>query len=162
MIEPRFADEGVMATLTRARALTEDHDFDSAALLFLGLLDANLTTPLRGEILTNLAAALCLRSRTQHGAVALASLDQARDLLVAALAIRQRNSAPAAWAATRASLALVYLTRYEATGSGSELMSAHLMLDGIEQALPAPTDAALRDWIGTIREQLLQRGSRRR
>ena len=161
MIEPRSADESVFATLARAKALIEGRDLDSAALLYFELLDAQLTAPLRGEVQTNLAAALCLLARGQRDAAALARLDQARDLLVSALPHRQRSEAPAAWATTRANLALVHLARYETTGNSNELLSAHLALDGIEQALRETEETALRDWVSAIRDQLLELRERR-
>jgi hypothetical protein len=143
MIEPRSADEGVTATLSRAKALVEARDFDSAILQ------------------TNLGAALCLSVHGKRDAEAVAKLNQARDLLAAAVACRPRWSAPVAWATTRANLAVVYLTRHEATGSRDDLMAAHLALDGVEQALREAGDTSLEDWVLAIRDQLADLGDRR-
>jgi hypothetical protein len=161
MIEPRPADESIFTTLSRAKDLIESRDFDSAALVYFQLLDSDLTTPLRGEVLTNLGAALCVQARAMRGPAALARLDQARDMLVRALPCRQRAQAPAAWATTRANLALVHLARHDATGNSEELLSAHLALDGIEQALRHTDETALRDWVAAIRDQLLELQERR-
>jgi hypothetical protein len=161
MIEPRSADEGVTATLSRAKALVEARDFDSAILQFLQLLDYDLDAPLRGEVQTNLGAALCLSVHGKRDAEAVAKLNQARDLLAAAVACRPRWSAPVAWATTRANLAVVYLTRHEATGSRDDLMAAHLALDGVEQALREAGDTSLEDWVLAIRDQLADLGDRR-
>ena len=161
LIEPRQADESVFTTLGRAKAFIEGRDFDSAALLYFQLLDADLAAPLRGEVLTNLGAALCILARGQTGAAAQTQLDQARDLLVKALPCRQQAQAPAAWATTRANLALVHLARYELTGNSDELLSAHLALDGIEPALRNTDETGLRDWVAAVRDQLLELRERR-
>jgi hypothetical protein len=161
MIEPRSADEGAFATLSRAKALIEGRDFDSAALLYFQLLDGDLPAPLRGEVMTNLAAALCMSARNQQDPAALARLDQARDLLVTALTHRPRKTAPEAWATTRANLSLVHLARHEITGSNDDLLSAHLMLDGVEQTLRDAGATTLLDWMIAIRDQLLELRERR-
>ena len=161
MVEPRSADEGVLATLSRAKALIEVSDFDSAILQFSQLLDHDLDGPLRGEVLTNLGAALCLSARGRRDAAAVSQLNQARDLLTAAIACRPRQHAPAAWATTRANLAVVYLARYQAGGNRDDLLAAHLALDGTEQALREAGDTALHDWVVAIRDQLAELGDRR-
>jgi hypothetical protein len=161
MIEPRSADEGVPATLSRAKALVEAQDFDSAILQFLQLLDRDLDTPLRGEVLTNLGAALCLSAQGKRDAVATASLIHARDLLAEAVACRPRDAVPVAWATTRANLAVVCLGLYVATGNRDDLMAAHLALDGVEQAMHQAGDATLQDWVLAIRDQLADLGDRR-
>lgn len=161
MIEPRPADESVLDTLTRAKALIEHRDFDAAALLYLDALDTELTPALRGEVLTNLGAALCMSSRGQAGEAALARLEQARSLLVDALPLRSPSNAPEAWATTRANLALVHLARYENTGNHHELLSAHLALDGTEPTLRSRKVPELTDWISAIRDQLVELQDRR-
>ena len=145
----------------RAKALIEAHDFDAAALLYLEALEDDLAPLLRGEVLTNLGAALCLIARGAEGPAARAQLDEARDLLVEALPCRQRRQAPAAWAITRANLALVHLARYEATGESGELLSAHLALDGVDKALRRSGETALQDWVAAIRDDLLELRDRR-
>ncbi|KRA40171.1 hypothetical protein [Devosia sp. Root635] len=162
MVEPRSADEGVLATLSRAKALIESHDFDSAVQVYFQLLKTELSGPLRGEVLTNLGAALCLLGRSETGPLAQARLDQAHHLLVSALPFRSRIQAPAAWATTRANLAMVHLARYQAGGDRDELLSGHLALDGIEQALSHTGETALRDWATAIRDQLIDLRERRR
>ena len=161
MIEPRSADESAFATLSRAKALIEGRDFDSAALLYFKLLDGDLATALRGEVMTNLAAALCMSVGDQEDPASLAKLDQARDLLVTALTHRPRKTAPEAWATTRANLALVHIARYKVTGNSDDLLSAHLMLDGVEQTLRNAGATALLDWMTAIRDQLLELRERR-
>ncbi|KQX40148.1 hypothetical protein ASD04_05785 [Devosia sp. Root436] len=161
MIEARSADESVLATLSRAKALIEGHDFDSAVQVYSQLLKAELVAPLRGEVMTNLGAALCLLARRETGPRAQARLDQAHHLLVSALAFRSRTTAPAAWATTRANLAMVHLARYQAGGDRDELLSGHLALDGIEQALRHTDETALRDWVAAIRDQLIDLRERR-
>jgi hypothetical protein len=161
MIEPRSAAEDVLDTLTRAKALIERGDFDSAAALFFQALEGDLAAPLRGEVLTNLGAALCMSARDQQGQDTASLLEQARDLLAEALTYRSRSQAPVAWATTRANLALVHLTRYEATSNKDDLLSAHLALDGTESVLRPAEDAALRDWINAIRDQLTELRERR-
>ncbi|MGB3339684.1 MAG: hypothetical protein WBA73_21085 [Devosia sp.] len=161
MIEPRSAGEDVVDTLTRAKNLIESRDYDSAALLLFQVLDRDLAAPLRGEVLTNLGAALCMSARGQQGEDALTRLEEARNLLAKALTHRSRSQAPAAWATTRANLALVHLTRYETTGNMDDLLSAHLALDGTEPALRSTDDTALRDWINAIRDQLVELRDRR-
>jgi hypothetical protein len=161
MIEPRTADEGVSATLSRARILVEVGDFDSAILQFFQLLDRDLDTPLRGEVLTNLGAALCLSVHGKRDAAATAKLSQARDLLATAVACRPRAVTPSAWATTRANLAVVCLALYEATGNRDDLMAAHLALDGVEQAMQEARDTAMHDWVLAIRDQLADLGDRR-
>lgn len=161
MIEPRPAEESALATLTRAKALIEHRDFDAAALLYLDILDTELAPALRGEVLTNLGAALCMSARGQAGEAALARLEQARSLLADALPLRSRNHAPEAWATTRANLALVHLARYENTKSHDELLWAHLALDGTEPLLRSVQEPALTDWICAIRDQLIELQDRR-
>lgn len=161
MIEPRSADEGVPVALSRAKALVDARDFDSAVLQFLQLLDRDLDTPLRGEVLTNLGAALCLSAQGKRDAAAIASLGHARSLLAEAVACRPRESVPAAWATTRANLAVVCLALYVATGNRDDLMAAHLALDGVEQAIHEAGDPALQDWVLAIRDQLTDLGDRR-
>lgn len=161
MIEPRSTDEGALGTLTRAKALIEIRDFDAAALLYFKVLDGELAPALRGEVLTNLGAALCMSAQGQSGQAALARLEQARSLLADALPLRSRTDALEAWATTRANLALVYLARYETTGNQDDLLSAHLALDDIEAALRPQDATALRDWIGAIRDQLVELRDRR-
>ena len=161
MVEPRSADQGVLATLSRAKALVEARDFDSATLQFFQLLDCELDVALRGEVLTNLGAALCLSVRDKRDAAAIAQLNQARDLLATAVSCRPRQHVPAAWATTRANLAVVHLARYEATGTRDDLLSAHLALDGTDQALRDTGDTGLLDWVLAVRDQLAELGERR-
>ncbi len=161
MVEPRSADESVFVTLSRAMALVEARDFDSAISQFFQLLDHDLDEPLRGEVLTNLGAALCLSVRGRRDVAAVAQLNQARDLLTAAVACRQRRQVPAAWATTRANLAVVHIARYEANGNRDDLLAAHLALDGTEQALREAGDVSLHDWVIAIRDQLTELGERR-
>lgn len=161
MIEPRAAEEGVSIALSRAKALVEASDFDAAIVLFLELLDRDLDTALRGEVLTNLGAALCLSVQGRRDEEAIARLGQARDLLAAATACRPREQVPAAWATTRANLAVVCLALYQAGGNRDDLMAAHLALDGVEQAMRGANDAALFDWVIAIRDQLADLGDRR-
>jgi hypothetical protein len=162
MVEPRTADEGIFARLRRAKALVEANDFDAATLQFLQLLDCDLDGPLRGEVLTNLGAALCLSARGRPDATAIAQLNHARELLAAAIDCRPRRQAPAAWATTRANLALVYLARYQVTDNRDDLMAAHLALDGTEQGLrEGGGDTALHDWVRAIRDQLVELSERR-
>lgn len=161
MIEPRSADEGVPVALNRAKALVEARDFDSAILQFSQLLDRDLDTPLRGEVLTNLGAALCLSVQGKRDAAAITKLGHARTLLAEAAACRPSGFVPAAWATTRANLAVVCLALYEATGNRDDLMSAHLALDGVEQAVHQAGDTALQDWVLAIRDQLADLGDRR-
>ena len=154
LIEPRSADESIFTTLARTRALIEGRAFEAAAGIYRSLLEAELAAPLRGEILTNLGAALCLMARGAEGPAARALLDEA-------LPCRQRRQAPAAWAITRANLALVHLARYEATGESGELLSAHLALDGVDKALRRSGETALQDWVAAIRDDLLELRDRR-
>lgn len=161
LIEPRSADESIFTTLARARTLIEGRAFESAATIYLSLLEAELAAPLRGEILTNLGAALCMAARGNRGPAARAQLDQARDLLVEALPCRPRDQAPSAWAITRANLALVHLARYEANGDSGEMLSAHLALDGVDRVLRHAGETALRDWVSAIRDELLELRDRR-
>jgi hypothetical protein len=161
MIEPRSADEGVSASLNRARALVEVRDFDSAILQYFQLLDRDIDTPLRGEVLTNLGVALFMSVRGTRDAAAAARLSQARDLLATAVACRPRAVVPAAWATTRANLAVVCLALHEATGNRDDLMAAHLALDGVEQAMQEAGDTAMHDWVLAIRDKLADLGDRR-
>lgn len=161
LIEPRSADESIFATLTRAKALIEGRAFESAADIYLSLLETDLPAPLRGEILTNLGAALCMAARGKRSRAARAQLDQARDLLAEALPLRQRDQAPAAWGITRANLALVHLARYEANGDSGEVLSAHMALDGVDKVLRHAGETALRDWVAAIRDELLELRDRR-
>lgn len=162
MVEPRTADESVLATLHRARVLIEDHEFESAAVLYTQVLDADLPAPLRGEVLTNLGAALCFTASGRSGAAALAQLDQAQALLTSALACRPRRQDPVAWTTTRANLAIVHLARYKASGSSDELLSAHLALDDTETTLAEAGETTLLDWVRTIRDQLVDLRERRK
>jgi hypothetical protein len=161
MVEPRSADQGVFATLNRAKALIEAREFDSATAQLFQLLDCELDVALRGEVLTNLGAALCLSARGKTDPAAIAQLNQARDLLATAITCRPRRHAPAAWATTRANLALVHHARYEATRNTDALLAAHLALDGTEQALREAGDTGLLNWVAAIRDQLAELGERR-
>lgn len=161
MIESRSADESALDALTRAKALIEARDFDAAALIYFNALNTDLAPLVRGEVLTNLGAALCMSARGQSGKQALARLEQARSLLVDALPFRSRAHAPEAWATTRANLALVHMARYESANNQDDLLSAHLALDETEAALRAAGGTALRDWIAAIRDQLAELRDRR-
>lgn len=162
IIEQRSTGESAFTALIRAKALIEGYDFHSAARVYFQLLDTELTVSQRGEVLTNLGAALYMLARGRRGTAAQAQLDRARDLLVEALPLRQRLVlAPEAWATTRANLAMVHMARYAATGNSDELLSAHLALDGIEPALHDAAETALRDWVAAIRDQLLELCERR-
>lgn len=161
MIEPRSADESALNALTRAKALIEGRDFDAAASLYFKLLDTDLTPALRGEILTNLGAALCLSARGQPDHAALPRLEQARSLLAKALPLRSRVDAPHAWATTRANLAVVHLARYETTNNKDDLLAAHLALDDTETVLHPTAQTGVRDWVRAIRDQLTELRDRR-
>ena len=161
MIEARSADEGVSPALSRAKAAVEVGDLQFAVSQFRLLLDRDLDTRLRGEVLTNLGAALLLSVRGKLDAQAVATLDQARDFLVTAVPCRSRRLEPAAWATTRANLALVYIARHDATGSHDDLMAAHLALDGVEQTLRESGATLMLDWIKAIRDELIDLGERR-
>ena len=161
LIEPRSTNEGALGPLTRAKALIEAHDFDAAALLYLEALEDDLAPLLRGEVLTNLGAALCMSAQGQPGPAALARLEHARSMLVDSLPLRSRINAPEAWATTRANLALVYRARYEITGNQDDLLSAHMALDDTEAALRVEGASALRDWIRVIRDELIELRDRR-
>lgn len=161
MIERRSEDHSVDSTLSIAMALIEARDFHAAIGLYSELLDTDLAGPVRGEVLTNYATALCLLAEAQPGPEALTQLDKARELLIAALPYRQRREAPVGWATTRANLALVYLTRYRASDESEELLAAHLALDGIEEALRNEKQTGLREWVTAIRDQLVDLRERR-
>lgn len=161
MIEPRAADESVFATLTRAKALIEGRDFESATHAYTDLLERELTPQLRGEVLTNLGAALCLSVGGMPKPTTLDRLDRARSLLLTACSYRESGAAPAAWATTRANLAMVHIARYEATGNSNDLLSAHMALDGTEQRLLEADEPTLNDWVLAIRHQLVALRDRR-
>lgn len=163
IIKSQLADRRAQGALIRAKTLIEGHDVDSATHIYADLLQTDLTPMLRGEVQTNLAAALCLLAQ-QHleSAAALDQLEQARDLLLAALQHRRLANAPQDWVATRANLGLVHLARYQATGNESDILFAHLALDGIEPALRQTDDPDLLNWIMAIREHLVDLQDRRK
>ena len=161
LIEPRSADEGLLAILHRAKSLIEANDFDKAIPLYAHLLDGELADTLRGEVLTNLGAALCLSARGKQGPDALAQLERARALLTTAISYRPRRDAPVAWATTRANLALVFLARYELFGKNDDLMSAHMALDSTQQILRQASETTLHDWVIAIRDHLVELRERR-
>src|SRR5690606_22696004 len=134
--------------LTRAKTLVEDQDGESATIIYTDLLQTDLTPMLRSKVQTNLAAALCLLAQAHiESETALCQLEQARDLLQAALQHRRLTNGPEDWAATRANLAVVHLARHKATGNESDILCAHLALDGIEPALHQTDDPDLLHWI---------------
>ncbi|WP_332691593.1 hypothetical protein [Devosia sp.] len=161
--ESRSADESIAATLARARVLIEKQNFDSAIQLYTALLEAHLPSDLRSEVETNLAAALCTLAQGPHAPknTALGQLDRARELLNAALRHRRRTTAPREWAASRANLALVHMARYEVTRNENDVLSAHLALDGTEDALDRAGEGELLDWVAAIRDHLLDLRDRR-
>ena len=163
-IEPTSVGEGVFAALARAKTLIEGQNFDSAIELYDEVLDADLQPALRSEVQTNLAAALCTLAQRQHvlESTALAQLDRARGLLVAALQYRQPTTAPRDWASSRANLALVHMARYRVAANEHDILSAHLALDGTEDALRRSGEAELLGWIKAIRDHLLEMRDRRR
>lgn len=163
MNESRSAGESIAATLARARALIEKQDFDSAVQVYTVLLETNLPSDLRSEVETNLAAALCTLAQGPHAPknTALSQLDRARGLLAAALRHRRRTTAPREWAASRANLALVHMARYEVTRNENDVLSAHLALDGTEDALGRAGEGELVGWVAAIRDHLLDLRERR-
>lgn len=162
-LEPRSADKGVIAALTRARTLIDGEDFAGAATLYGKVLDGELQPDLRSEVQTNLAAALCTLAQQKHWppTEALNQLDRARDLLTAALQHRQRATAPRDWVSSRANLALVHMARHDVAGNEHDILSAHMALDGAEDALGRHGDAELIGWIKAIRDHLLELRDRR-
>lgn len=161
--ESRSARESAAATLARARALIEKQDFDPAVRLYTALLDANLSSDLRSEVETNLAAALCTLAQRPDTpkSTALDQLDRARALLNAALKHRRRTTAPREWAASRANLALVHMARYVVTRNDNDVLSAHLALDGTEDVLERAGEDELVGWVSAIRDHLLELRDRR-
>jgi hypothetical protein len=151
----------LVESLSSAKSLADAKDYNAAAQVYSDLLKTDLPQVLRGEVLTNLAAALCFASHGANGEVALINLDQARECLLEALNYRSRQKMPAAWAVSRANLALVYLARHETAGRDEDMLSAHLALDGTEEALHEAGDAALQDWAKAIRDHLLELRDRR-
>lgn len=162
LIDPRPVDGDIHDALHRAKLLIERQDFEPAAALYAQLLDTDLAIPLRAEIQTNLAAALCMLARATPAAEpALALLDRAHALLIEALRHRDPSIEPDGWVSTRANLAVVHLARYQATGERSDILSAHLALDGVEAALTGTTDPTLLDWVTAIRDHLVDLRDRR-
>jgi hypothetical protein len=163
VLEPRSADKGVIAALTRARTLIDGQDFAAAVPLYGEVLGAELQPDLRSEVQTNLAAALCTLVQQKHWprTEALNQLDRARDLLTAALQHRQRRTAPRDWVSSRANLALVHMARHDITGNEHDILSAHMALDGAEDALGRHGDVELSGWIKAIRDHLLELRDRR-
>lgn len=161
MVGRQLAGESVIDALTRAKALIEDQEYAAATQLYRGLLDTELTRTQRGEVLTNVGAALCLSARGKPTETALIQLDEARQQLSSALLYRPRLTAPAAWATTRANLALVYFARYAVTTNNDDLLAAHLALDGVDQVLHPTGNFALQNWVAAIRDQLLELRERR-
>lgn len=167
LIDPRPVDGDIHEALHRAKLLIQRQDYQSAADLYALLLQAELAASLRAEIQTNLAAALCMLARAHHQAeTTLALLERAHGLLVEALRHRHPATEPDGWVATRANLAVVHLARHQASGDRSDILAAHLALDGLEAALARADDPTLRDWITAIRDHLVElrdrRSSRRR
>ena len=124
MIEPRSADERAWRT-HRAKALIEARDFDAADI-------AALYTDLARSAQATLTLAQSDQSgqRRRQGRRS-ARLEQARRPACRCRCLsRSRAQAPAAWATTRANLALVHMARYESAGNQDDLLSAHLALDG--------------------------------
>lgn len=163
MIETRSTGEGVFAALARAQTLIEGRDFESAVELYDHVLDADLKADLRSEVQTNLAAALCTLAQDEQLSerAALDQLDRARNLLAEALQHRQRKTAPRDWASTRANLALVHMARHRVAGSEHDILSAHLALDGTEEALRRHGELELLGWVSAIRDHLLELRDRR-
>jgi hypothetical protein len=163
MIEPKPTGRGVQDALARARTLIEQQNFSSAAHLYEQLLDDELEPVLRSEVQTNLAAALCTlaQSKPVSDNTIVDQLDRARDLLMAALQQRQQGQAPREWAASRANLALVYMARHRATRNENDILSAHMALDGTEDALRRAEAPDLLEWVRAIRDHLLELRERR-
>jgi hypothetical protein len=162
MIGPKSA-EGIRDALDRARSLIEQQDFGSAAQLYDELLAADLEPDLRSEVQTNLAAALCTLAQRKpvSDSTIVDQLDRARGLLTAALQQRQQTQTPREWAASRANLALVYMARHRATRNENDILSAHMALDGVEDALRRAEALDLLDWVKSIRDHMLELRERR-
>lgn len=166
-VEPGALRPGPIAELARARTLVEQGDFSSAIPLFETAIKSDLPAELIGEVKTNLAAALCTvaRSGSLPHDNALAELDRARVLIAEALLQYDPLGTPAGWASARANLALIYLARHHLTESHSDILQAHLALDGAEEALHRAADTELLGWVKAVRDHLLDlrdRRSRRR
>lgn len=159
----RAAGETVAAKLARAKTLIEKRDFDAAVRLYTDLLQTDLPADLRSEVETNLAVALCTLAQLPDVSKdrALSQLDQARELLKAALKYRRKTTAPLDWASCRANLALVYMARYGVTRNENDVLAAHLALDGTEEVLKQRGETDLVGWVSAIRDHLLELRDRR-
>ncbi|WEK05208.1 MAG: hypothetical protein P0Y65_02825 [Candidatus Devosia phytovorans] len=156
-------DEATTARLADARALIEQQDFAAAIALLDSLLEAGLPQPVHVEIQTNLAAALVMLARRKDtdASVARSQLDRARLLLIEALQHYSPLDSASNWASARANLALAYLARDHLVTSDTDILQAHLALDGTEEALTRIGDIAMLEWIRQIRDHLLDLRDRR-
>lgn len=156
-------DETTAARLADARSLVEQEDYPAAIDLFDSVLDADLPEDMRVETKTNLAAALLMmgRRRDTDVTVAQGQLDRARLLLIDALQFYHPTEASRDWASARANLSLVYLARDSLYSSDTDILQAHLALDGTEEALHRAGDTAMLEWVKAIRDHLLDLRDRR-
>nr|WP_314258240.1 hypothetical protein [uncultured Devosia sp.] len=156
-------DEATAAQLTDARSLVEQDDYSGATKLLDALLKADLPQPVHLETQTNLAAALTVLARRPDTDMTLAlnHLDRARLLLIDALQHYNPTEAARGWASARANLALVYLAKDARLSSDTDILQAHLALDGTEEALHRAGDTDMLEWIQSIRDHLLDLRDRR-
>ena len=109
-----------------------------------------------------LAATLCLVAQDQVvESIALLQLDESRGLLSEVLRQVSQADAPHRWASARANLASVLLCRSVFTASISDVVSAHLALDGTEAVFASLADADGVDWVRALRDQCVEQRERR-
>lgn len=163
MAEASHASWRVASQLAHAKALIERQDFEAAASVYQDILVADLADDLRLEARTNLAAALCAMAQDERVTAtrAVAYLDQARSLQIEVLKAWRPEQYPRDWVSGRANLALIHLARYRITRDEQDVLLAHLALDGIGQILERIEDPDMQNWVGSIRNYLLELRDRR-
>jgi hypothetical protein len=161
-VEPRSArlDLGDR-TLDLARQRIEAGDLLGAAQL----IDARLAAPElsaaeRQDLEFNLGAALCALARQHPEDVeSMARLHRAAALLAAVVATLPPNTAR--WAMVRTNLAIAHIETWSRSGDGSELMRAHMALDGAEAVFQSLGDRESLDWTRAVREHVTDLKDRR-
>lgn len=151
----------VLALLAVAEAHIRADRLAEASALYREVMDEPALDQLpdaRREVCANYGALLLHEARLITDKTDVSDkLDRAIEMLTRARAtLPQRKSV-----ISDTNLALAYFQRHIVTERQSDLMSAHLALDGAEAAIPGD-DGDLLDWVRSIRDLLVDHVDRRR
>jgi len=162
----RDRDE-ILAALVTAETLIRSEQLAEAAALYQSILIDTMLDDIptaRTEVFANYGALLLHKARSLGGSPeAQSHLERAIDMLSRARKGYQLGQGEGSSAISDTNLALAYYQRFTMTDHGTDLMSAHMALDGAEAAALADSAAQDKiDWIRSIRDMLVEQVDRRR